>query len=155
MLPPFFSRATVLETYADGLWGLVQPLDLRAVGLVDIGLRSVVARLGDGSLLLHNPVAPTQEVVNMLQSLGAPVRHVLVSSNSPEHWLYARDTMARFPDAQLWVAPGIFEPLLSRVLGPLGLNSLKEMAKELHEGPGPLFEEVRCCVQHVCGEIHA
>lgn len=51
-LPPFFSRPTVLETYDDGLWGLVQPLDLSALGLVDIGLRAVVARLGDGSLLV-------------------------------------------------------------------------------------------------------
>lgn len=131
-----------METYADGLWGLVQPLDLRGLGLVDIGLRSVVARLGDGSLLLHNPVAPTQEVLNMLQALKAPVKHVLVSSNSPEHWLYARDTMTRFPEAQLWVAPGLFEPLLSRVLGPLGLNSLKEQSKELQEGLVPLVEEV-------------
>lgn len=32
LLPPFFSRATRLEEYGPGLWGLVQPLKLVRVG---------------------------------------------------------------------------------------------------------------------------
>lgn len=138
LLPPFSQRETVLETYGEGLWGLVQPFPL---GL-DIRLRGVVAKLDDGTLMLHNPVAPTEEMLQLLEGLRIPVSSVLISSNSPEHWLYAPAVLDRFPDAELWVVPGIFDPVLSRVLWFLGLNKLAAKSMVLGQQPGRLDGQV-------------
>lgn len=83
LIPPFFSRATELEEFSPGLWGLVQPFSLLGV---DIRLRMTAARLDDGSLLLISPVAPTPELLRMLGGLGGDVSHIIVPSSSPEHW---------------------------------------------------------------------
>ncbi len=116
LLPPFFSRATRLEEYGPGLWGLVQPLKLvrssadptvpalhqciatqpanlmspsvmlQDFAKFDIQLRMVAARLPDGSLLLVSPVAPTAEALSLLSGLGGRVSHIVLPSSSPEHW---------------------------------------------------------------------
>jgi hypothetical protein len=83
IIPPFFSRATELEEFAPGLWGLAQPFSLLGV---DIRLRMIAARLPDGSLLLVSPVAPTPELLRTLGDLGGEVSHIILPSSSPEHW---------------------------------------------------------------------
>ncbi|KAI3425842.1 hypothetical protein D9Q98_007816 [Chlorella vulgaris] len=107
LLPPFFSRATTLEEYdKDGLWSMTQPFNL--LGL-DIKLRMVIARLPDGSLLLVNPIAPTPELLEQLAGLGGEVKHILLPSASPEHWMYSTALSNQFPEATLWAAPGLLE----------------------------------------------
>ena len=49
-------------------------------------LRMTVAKLGDGSLLLVGPVAPTAEMLSQLWSIEGEVRHIIVPNTSPEHW---------------------------------------------------------------------
>jgi hypothetical protein len=105
-LPPFFSRATTLEQHGPGLWGLVQ--ELRPPGQADIRLRMTAARLDGGGLVLVGPVAPTQEMLGMLRSLGGEVAHIVVPNTSPEHFLFAPALAAAFPTATLWTVPGFY-----------------------------------------------
>ena len=48
-----------------------------------------VARLGDGTLLVVSPVAPTPEALRLLSALGGEVAHIVLPSASPEHWCAA------------------------------------------------------------------
>jgi hypothetical protein len=108
LLPPFFSRATRLEEYGPGLWGLVQPLKLDFAKF-DIQLRMVATCLPDGSLLLVSPIAPTAEALSLLAGLGGRVSHIVLPSSSPEHWFYGPALSNAFPDATVWVVPGLLE----------------------------------------------
>jgi hypothetical protein len=63
-----------------------------------------VVRLADGSLLLHSPVALDPALRRELDSLG-PVRHAVAPNRL--HHLYAGEVVQRYPDAKLWVAPGV------------------------------------------------
>ena len=35
---------------------------------------------------VHNPVAPTGELLAALADMGGPVSHIVVPNGSPEHW---------------------------------------------------------------------
>ncbi|KAK9838547.1 hypothetical protein WJX81_006657 [Elliptochloris bilobata] len=84
-----------------------------------------VLRLRDGSLWVHNPLAPTGELLEQLASIGGRVAHVVVPNNSPEHWVYAGDFCdALADDVQLWVPPGF---LTDRPLPFPWLFGLKEL----------------------------
>lgn len=56
---------------------------------------------------MNNPVAPTGEVLEALEALNAPVKHIVISSNSLEHWIYAEKFAVLFPAAKVWAPPGI------------------------------------------------
>lgn len=106
LLPPFFSRQTKIEQFGPGLFGLVQPLKIP--GQADIKLRMTISRLDDGTLLVVGPVAPTNEVLDMLKSLGSTVSHIIVPNTSPEHWYYTPALAEKFPDATVWTVPGFY-----------------------------------------------
>lgn len=57
-------------------------------------------------LQVNNPVAPTGEVLEALKALNAPVKHIVISSNSVEHWVFAEKFASHFPDAKVWAPPG-------------------------------------------------
>lgn len=107
ILPPFFSRSTTLEELGEGVWGMVQPLQV--FGQPDIRLRMVVARLEDDTLALVGPVAPSEEVREMINQLGLTVSHIIIPNTSPEHFIYAPAMAKAYPGAALWVPPGFFQ----------------------------------------------
>lgn len=86
----------------------LQPLKLDFQAF-DIKLRMTVARLPDGSLLLVSPLAPTDELLRLLGSLGGAVRHIVLPSSAPEHWFFGPQLSERFPDATVWTVPGLLE----------------------------------------------
>jgi hypothetical protein len=63
-----------------------------------------VIRLADGSLLLHSPVALDPALRGELDALG-PVRHAVAPNRL--HHLYAGEVARCYPEARLWVAPGV------------------------------------------------
>jgi hypothetical protein len=83
------------------LWIAERPQ--RFYGL-EVGTRMTVIRLEDGSLLLHSPVALEPELCRQLDSLGA-VRFVVAPNRF--HHLYAGEVARQYPEARLWVAPGV------------------------------------------------
>lgn len=105
-LPPVGAKTTRLVTIKPGLlWALQQ--DFPDAGAASIHLNCSVAMLsGGGGLLVYSPVAPTQEALDMVASMGAPVKHIVAPSLSPEHWLYVKSFAAAHPDATVWVCPG-------------------------------------------------
>ena len=77
----------------------------RFLGL-EVGTRMTVIRLADGSLLLHSPVALDQELCAALDALG-PVRFAVAPNRV--HHLYAGEVVRAYPQARLWVGPGVEE----------------------------------------------
>ena len=77
----------------------------RFLGL-EVGTRMTVIRLADGSLLLHSPVALDPELCAALDALG-PVRFAVAPNRV--HHLYAGEVVRAYPQARLWVGPGVEE----------------------------------------------
>jgi hypothetical protein len=85
------------------LWIADSPL--RFVGL-EIGSRMTVVRLPGSKLLLHSPVAATDELVREITALGSVA--YLVAPNRFHH-LYVGEWLQACPEAAAYVAPGLDE----------------------------------------------
>jgi hypothetical protein len=90
-----------LRVLAGDLW--IAERAQRFYGL-EVGTRMTVIRLTDGSVLLHSPVALDARLRGELDAIG-PVRWVVVPNRV--HHLYAGRVRDAYPEARLWVAPGI------------------------------------------------
>ena len=66
--------------------------------------RMSVIRLSDGSLFIHSPTHPDENLVEQVEKLG-PVAHI-VSPNMIHH-VFVEYWGARFPDAVTWASPGV------------------------------------------------
>lgn len=69
-----------------------------------VGTRMNVMRLADGSLLLHAPVSLDAGLRRELDALG-PVRFAVAPNRV--HHLYAGQVAQAYPEARLWIAPGL------------------------------------------------
>ena len=89
------------STLADGVWTFApsQPV----AGMI-LPLRMTVIRLVDGSLWLHSPTPLTDADAAEIDALG-PVAHIVAPSKL--HHMFAGDASRRWPQATLWVAPGL------------------------------------------------
>ena len=83
---------------ADGLWHVDATLDL-----LPIGRRMVIARMGDGSLAIHNAVSCNAETMAAIEKLG-PVRWIIVPSG--HHRMDGPAWKKRFADAKVVAMPG-------------------------------------------------
>ena len=92
---------TELRALAPDLWVVDRPQ--RFFGL-SVGTRMTVMRLADGSLMLHSPIALDDRVRRELDALG-PVRFVVAPNRV--HHLYAGDVATSYPEARLWIGPGL------------------------------------------------
>ena len=91
----------MLKDLAEDLWVVERPQ--RFYGL-EVGARMTVMSLADRSLLLHSPVPLGPQLRSELDRLGT-VRFVLAPNRF--HHLYAGDVLRAYPEARLWVAPGV------------------------------------------------
>jgi hypothetical protein len=91
----------MLDAVAEGLWTTARPQ--RFWGL-ETGTRMTVARLGDGGLFVHCPVALDASTRAAVDALGE-VRAVV--SSSLFHHLYAGDWMRAYPAARFFPCPGL------------------------------------------------
>jgi hypothetical protein len=93
--------SSTLRALAADLWVVERPQ--RFYGL-EVGTRMTVMRLVDGSLLLHSPVRLEPRLCAELDAIGR-VRFVVAPNRV--HHLYAGRVVDAYPDARLWVAPGL------------------------------------------------
>lgn len=105
-LAPYGSKATAR---AEAVSGEVWTFD-QLQGLLDVlvNVRMTVARLEDGGLWVHNPIAPTPELVKMMRELErahGPVKHIVVGSAAIEHKIYSGPFSKFFPSADVWLPP--------------------------------------------------
>jgi hypothetical protein len=94
-------RRPALRRLAQDIWVVERPQ--RFYGL-EVGTRMTVIRLADGSLLLHSPVALDAELRRELDAVGR-VRFAVAPNRV--HHLYAGKVAEAYPEARLWVGPGL------------------------------------------------
>ena len=94
-------RNPPLRELARDLWVAERPQ--RFYGL-EVGTRMTVIRLAEGSLLLHSPVALDPALRGALDALGS-VRFAVAPNRV--HHLHAGEVARAYPEARLWVAPGL------------------------------------------------
>ena len=122
--------APMLDRVADDLWTTARPQ--RFWGL-ETGTRMTVARLSDGSLFVHCPVALDAATRADVEALG-PVRAIVASSLL--HHLYAGQWAEAYPGARLWGCPGLAQkrPDL-RWYGVLGDEAHPDWAADIDQAP--------------------
>ena len=100
------TKVTELHQVASNLWYLEQTLEL---GPLETPIRCTVIKLQDSTLWVHAPLAPTIEFFEFIENLGnGQVSHVVVPTYALEHKIFTKDALERWPNAQLWTAPGQF-----------------------------------------------
>jgi len=104
-LGPFTERRTVREEVGDGIWTFEQ---VQSLANISINVRMTVIRLDSGELWVHNPIAPTEECVNMLRELGAPVKYIVLGSTQYEHKIFVGPLSRKFPNAEVYAVPQQF-----------------------------------------------
>ena len=93
-----------LRALAPDLW--VADRSLVVAPGQDIGTRMTVVRLSDGGLWLHSPVAPDEGLRRELDEIG-PVGAIVAPARG--HTLYVQAFREAYPDASVWVAPGLLK----------------------------------------------
>lgn len=91
-----------LTPIANNLWST--PGVARMPGGIVFPCRMLIVRLSDGRLWLHSPVELSDAVVDAINDLGEVA--FLVAPNKMHH-LFLKDAMARFPNAEVYGAPGL------------------------------------------------
>ena len=118
----------MLRRLADDVWVTERPQ--RFFGL-PVGARMTVIRLSGGRLLLHSPLPLDAEIRAELDALG---RVAYAVAPNRLHHLYAGDVVRAYPDARLWVAPGLPEKRPDLVhAGVLGDEAPVEWRGELEQ----------------------
>jgi hypothetical protein len=90
-----------LSAFTDGVWLSTAPV--RIVGM-PLDTMMTVLRLGDGSLLVHSPVALTPDLRAAVEAVG-PVAH-LYAPNTYHH-LFIAEWCAAFPSARVHAPAGL------------------------------------------------
>lgn len=102
----------MFDTVAEGLWTTHRPQRFWGV---ETGTRMTLARLPDGGLFVHCPVAldpATRAAVDALGEVRA------VASSSLFHHLYAGDWMKAYPQARFFPCPGLERKRADLTWGP-------------------------------------
>jgi hypothetical protein len=128
-------RATVEETIVpETLWTHDQ---IQGIVNVNVPVRMTTIRLRDGGLWVHNPVAPTPQLLQMIKRLeeqyGA-VKHVVLGSVALEHKATFGPFCQEFPQATVWIQPGQWAFPLDLPIDALGVT---QKGKQLRELPVP------------------
>lgn len=101
------TKKTLLKEIVPGrIWTLDQKFGILNV---QVPIRMTVVKLTSGGLFVYNPVAATPECVDMLKELikaHGPLKHIVVGSVALEHKAYAGVMAQKFPQADVWLAPG-------------------------------------------------
>jgi Domain of unknown function (DUF4336) len=95
-----------LKPIAPDIW-LVDGPEIRFAYLgvtLPFPTRMTIVRLPDGALWIHSPIAPSDAPFSSVGALGT-VRY-LVAPNTLHYW-WLPDWQARFPDAEVFLAPGL------------------------------------------------
>jgi len=105
-LVPAFARQTYRYEVDPGrMWFFEQKQGI-GLGLnVSVNVRMTVIKLKTGGLWVHAPVAPTAEMVALLDELEAPVEHVVLPTTLFEHKIFVGPFQRKYPKAQCWIVP--------------------------------------------------
>lgn len=100
-------RATVeAEIEPNAIWTHDQ---IQGVVNVNVPVRQTVIRLQSGGLWVHNPVAPTPQLLQMMDRLVqkyGPVKHIVLGSVALEHKATFAAFSSHYTKATVWIQPG-------------------------------------------------
>lgn len=134
-------RATVEECIIpDTIWTHDQ---IQGIVNVNVPVRQTVIRLKDGGLWVHNPVAPTPQLLEMMSKLEERyglVKHIVLGTVALEHKATFGPFCKNFPKATVWVQPGQWAFPVDLSIDYLGVN---QKAFRLRELPIPGKEPAR------------
>lgn len=95
------NKMNELQAWSDNIWFAEAPL--RFFG-VPFGTRMTLVRLDDGSLFIHSPIQISSSLQAEIDQLGC-VKYI--ASPNKLHHLFLDSAMATYPDAKLYVPPGL------------------------------------------------
>jgi hypothetical protein len=100
-------RATLeQEVVPSTLWTHDQ---IQGIVNVNVPVRQTVVRLQEGGLWVHNPVAPTPQLLCMMKRLiqeYGPVKHIVLGTVALEHKATLPAFASNYPNATVWLQPG-------------------------------------------------
>lgn len=128
-----YEPLNMLKAIGDDIWIVDGPV-IKFYGM-PFPTRMTVIRLKNGNLMLHSPCAITDELAQMVSSLGI-VKH-LISPNWI-HYAYIHEWARAFPDAISWASPNVrkrAEKYASDVIfdRDLGLTAEVDWASEVEQ----------------------
>ncbi|XP_042518412.1 uncharacterized protein LOC122092147 isoform X2 [Macadamia integrifolia] len=129
-LGPFLNRRTTrTEAVKDCIWLFEQE---QALGFssVSTNIRMTVIKLKSGGLWIHAPIAPTNECIQLVKELGAPVEYIVLPTFAYEHKIFVGPFSRKFPRAQIWVAPRQWSWPLNLPLEFFGIFRAKTLKDE-------------------------
>ena len=129
-------RKTLSQTIVpDTLWTFDQ---IQGIVNVNVPVRQTVVKLkNEQGLWVHNPVAPTPELVRMMKDLEkqhGPVKHIVLGTVALEHKATFPAFASKFPNATVWIQPGQWSFPVSV---PIELYGLQQRGPRLRELPVP------------------
>jgi hypothetical protein len=107
---------------------------IQGVVNVNVPVRQTVIRLKDGGLWVHNPVAPTPQLLDMIKRLEdkyGTVRHIVLGTVALEHKATFGAFCRKFPKATVWVQPGQWAFPLNLPIDALGVTQRGTLFREL------------------------
>ena len=93
---------TTLTPVTNGVWAADRPFIWNGI---DVGGRSIIARMKDGSLVVHSPVEFTDNLRVAMERLGGKVNHII--SPNYEHVKYIKNWQEVYPNAYVYGCPGL------------------------------------------------
>lgn len=95
-------QRTLDEVVADRIWEVRK--DIRMLPGVYLPARMTVVRLDAERLALHSPIRVDD---GLAEQLGARGRVAVIIAPNNYHHLYLKQAAERYPDAEVWAAPGL------------------------------------------------
>lgn len=125
-------RATVEECVVPGkIWTHDQ---IQGIVNVNVPVRQTVIALKDGGLWVHNPVAPTPQLRQMMQRLieqYGPVKHIVLGTVALEHKATFGAFASYYPTATVWLQPGQWSFPVSLPIEFLGVRQRGSRIREI------------------------
>ena len=91
-----------------------------------------------GGLWVHNPVAPTPQLIKMMRKLESqygPVRHIVLGTVALEHKATLGPFAQYFPDATVWLQPGQWSFPLQLPIQFLGVSQTGSKLQSIPPSP--------------------
>ncbi|KAE9612631.1 hypothetical protein Lal_00005858 [Lupinus albus] len=104
-LGPFLNRITIRTEAVKGQIWLFEQEQALGFSSVSTNIRMTVIKLKSGGLWVHAPIAPTDECIQLIKELDAPVEYIVLPTFAYEHKIFVGPFSRKFPLAQVWVAP--------------------------------------------------
>jgi len=134
-LGPITERRTVQSELVKGrVYGFAQELRLSGI---TANSRCTVIRTATNELVVYDPVAPTQEFLEQLENLNAPVKHILLGATTYEHKTFVGPFSRKFPAAKVWAVPDQFAWPLDLAPKALGIDVKKNGGGDLIDSASP------------------